>query len=260
MSFDSRFTTRWEKVILPGINRVTIAGRPLEAFRVDARRVSDSILTEILSGISNSLLILADMTSLNHEEGRAVRNGNVMYEVGLAHAVRLPEEVLLFRSDTDPLLFDVANVRVNHYDPDSKPEESQKKVVDAVLDALKELDLRRNLAVRHAVESLDFAGWNLLLVGGNVVNHPVVRNMGDALSHAGTIAAISRLLEMGILQTEYLSVTPELLSQNPNRPLEEMVRYRFTPFGNTVALMCRDKLRLTPELAREVEKLGASAT
>ena len=256
MSFDPRFEARWEKVILPSIRRVKVNGVSLQAHRVDVRKVSDSILTEILTAISNYRLTLADITTVAHVDGRPIRNGNVMYEMGLAHAVRLPEEVILFRSDTDLLLFDIANVRVNHYEPDSKPEESQDKVISVVIDALNELDLRKSLTVQRAVEALDFAGWNILLGTQDVVNHPVVRNMGEALSYASAIAAISRLLEMGILQTEYASVSPEQLSHISNNPIEKLVRYPITAFGRTVAAVCRDRLRLTPELTKEVEKLG----
>jgi len=255
MSFDPRFDERWEKVIRLGIRRVTVKGTNLEARRVDTRKVSDSILTEILTGISNYLLVFADITSLGLADGKPIRNGNIMYEVGLAHAVRLPEEVILFRSDEDPLLFDVAHVRVNYYDPDNKHEESQERVANAVLDAIKELDLRRNLAVQRAVDSLDFAGWNILLSAQDEVRHPVVRNMGDALGHASAIAAISRLLDMGILQTQYTKVTPEQLTQNYDMPVEELVRYRITSFGKVVDAVCRERLRLTPDLVKEVKKI-----
>jgi len=113
MSFDPRFDHRWRDVIAPAIRNVLVHGTPLEPVRVDMRRVSDSILTEILTGITNSRLIFADVTTIGAVDGRPVRNGNVLYEVGIAHAVRLAEEVILFRSDNDPLLFDMANVRVN---------------------------------------------------------------------------------------------------------------------------------------------------
>ena len=61
-------------------------------------------------------------------------NANVLYEVGLAHALRAPEQVLLFRSDADPLLFDVSGIRVHTYDPDGDPEGAKKKLTggDAV--------------------------------------------------------------------------------------------------------------------------------
>ena len=109
------FNKRWELVIAPAIKTVERNDLPLEPHRVDVKRVSDSILTEILNGVSNSLVIFADVSSFGEVEDKPIRNGNVMYEVGLAHATRLPEEVILFRSDSDELLFDVANVRINRY-------------------------------------------------------------------------------------------------------------------------------------------------
>ena len=142
MSFDDRFNTRWSEVIDPGIRSVQVNGKPLEPVRVDARQISESILTEILSGITNCRLFLADVTTLAHVEGRPVRNANVMYEVGIAHSVRLPEEVLLFRSDNDVLLFDVANVRVNPYSPEEKPEETKSLISDSIIGALRELEER----------------------------------------------------------------------------------------------------------------------
>src|SRR5688572_24479525 len=110
MSFAPQFDARWRDVIQPAIRRISANNIRQEPRRVDASIVGDSILTEILQGVSQSRLVFADITSRNHLGAEPVRNANVMYEVGLAHAVRLPEEVLLFRSDADPLLFDVAQV------------------------------------------------------------------------------------------------------------------------------------------------------
>src|SRR5262245_50584462 len=92
MSFRSLFNKRWESVISPAIKKVQRNNIPLEPHRVDSRRVSDSILTEILTGISSALVIFADISSLGTIEDKPIRNGNVMYEIGLAHATRLPEE------------------------------------------------------------------------------------------------------------------------------------------------------------------------
>jgi len=147
MSFDEQFEKRWTDVIGPAIANVKPNGNALAAIRVDSRRISDSILTEILSGIGTARLVLADVTTIGYMDGgRAIRNANVLYEVGLAHAQRLPEEVLLFRSDNDNLLFDVANVRVNTYAPDQAPDEARKLISDCVEAALREVDLRRNLS------------------------------------------------------------------------------------------------------------------
>jgi hypothetical protein len=109
MSFDSRFDRRWNEVIVPAVRRICVrtgaTETRLEPHRVDLRTASDSILTEILDGIGRCRAVVADITSIGHIEGRPVRNANVLYEVGLAHASRLPEEVIIFRSDRDALLF-----------------------------------------------------------------------------------------------------------------------------------------------------------
>lgn len=236
MSFDPGFNARWSKVIAPGIRGVQVNGKSLEPVRVDARRISESILTEILSGIANCRLILADVTTVAHADGRPVRNGNVMYEVGVAHAVRLPEEVLLFRSDDDVLLFDVANVRVNPYAPDEKPEEAKSLISDIIIASLRELDLRRHIAVRKVAESLDFPSWWLLVEAqsGKGIPHPEMRTMGQALGNSSRAAAISRLLELGAIRTMYLSFTPEKFEEIKDSADTPILTYECTEFGKAV--------------------------
>ena len=189
MSFDPRFDPRWQNVIAPAIGSVLIDEKPLEPVRVDVRKISDSILTEILSGISHSRLVFADITTIGYFDERPIRNGNVMYEVGLAQAVRLPEEVLLFRSDNDSLLFDTANIRVNTYSPEDAPEKARAQVADTILDAgRREIDLRKHLAVKKAAESLDDPSWWVLAQsqsdGG--VPHPQMRTMGQVVGNAAS--------------------------------------------------------------------------
>ena len=159
MSFDKRFGKRWAEAISPGVRNVQFHGAALEPYRVDAAKVSDSILTEILNGISNCRLFFADITTIGEVSRSPTRNANVMYEIGIAHAVRLAEEVILFRSDNDPLLFDVANIRINKYDPDATPEVARQQVSDALRSALEEIDLQKHLAVKRAADSLDGSGF-----------------------------------------------------------------------------------------------------
>ena len=185
MSFDSRFDQRYSAVIEPALRGIEVNGRPLEPYRVDTRTISDSILTEILSGIGSSRLIFADVSTIEKIGDHAIRNGNVMYEVGVAHAMRQPEEVLLFRSDNDRVLFDVANIRLNSYEPEASPEDARDLVVKTVLNALAELDLRKSLAIQQAADTLDNPSWMLLTeaqVGRKVV-HPEVRTMGQVLGN-----------------------------------------------------------------------------
>jgi len=235
MSFDDRFQSRWENVISPAIRNVAVNDTSLEPHRIDTRRIGDSILTEILGGITNDRLIFADITTLGHVDGRPIRNGNVMYEIGLAHSVRLPEEVLIFRSDSDHLLFDVANVRVNSYDPDGDPKHARAQVSDVIIESLKELDLKRSLAVKSAAQSLDFTGWWVLSMAAakNGVHHFQTRTMGQALGNAANNAAIVRLLEFGALETDYVKLTTELVKQF-NGPAEQLVKYKPTSFGKAI--------------------------
>lgn len=236
MSFDPRFTRRWETVIAPAIESVQPNNIPLRAHRVDTRHIGDSILTEILGGISRARIVFADITSLGHLDDKPMRNGNVLYEVGIAHAVRLPEEVLLFRSDSDPLLFDVSNVRVNNYDPDNDPEQARKQVAGAIVEAVRELDLKRELSVRSAAESLDYSCWMMLAEshanGG--ARHLPTRTMVQAMGNAAWNSAISRLLAVGAIRTEYNQITAEMLTAEKCESGEHLFSYQPTGFGTAV--------------------------
>jgi hypothetical protein len=259
MSFDPRFDSRWTNVIAPAIGDVRLGSIPLEPYRVDVRKVSDSILTDILGGITNHRLILADVTSLPVEDIRPVRNGNVMYEVGIAHAVRLPEEVIIFRSDSDPLLFDVANVRVNHYDPDGNPIGAKRVVTEAIIDALKEIDLRKSLAVKAAAEALDVQSWLELgqAAGGDGLKPPTIRTVGEALGNATRVLAISRLLEMGLLATFFPKITVEIIKSNAD-VIDRLFRYRATAFGIEVTKYAATKMGIfSPELQPYLESTTA---
>ena len=112
MSFEQRFNDRFDSIIKPAIEDELIAGVQLTAFKVNNSLTGDSILTDIADGIVHSAIFLADVSVI--DEGRyaetPIRNGNVMYEVGLALASRQPSEVLLVRDDTKKFLFDVSTI------------------------------------------------------------------------------------------------------------------------------------------------------
>jgi len=259
MSFHPIFNERWESVIAPAIKRVEKNHVPLEPCRVDIRRMSDSILTEILTGISNSLVIFADVSSAGKFEDKPIRNGNVMYEVGLAHATRLPEEVILFRSDNDELLFDVANVRINFYDPDNDPETAVRLVGTAIVESIKEIDLKRNLAVKSAAESLDSACWEILFhaASNKEIDPPSIRTMGQALGNQSRILGISRLLQIGALKTKYRQITAELVSELKDQPAEKLLKYQLTNFGAVLInyIISQMGRNISPGLREKIEKL-----
>jgi hypothetical protein len=61
MSFAEEFTARWENVIVPAVRSIELDGSRLDPHRVDLRKVSDSVLTEILDGIARCRFFVADI-------------------------------------------------------------------------------------------------------------------------------------------------------------------------------------------------------
>jgi hypothetical protein len=116
MSFASAYEQRFQQVFKPAIESILVVGNKLSAYRVDNSKTGDSILTEILDGITHSQMILADVSAVGRDSvsGDSYRNGNVMYEVGLALACRQPQEVLLVRDDKEKFLFDVSTIPHMH--------------------------------------------------------------------------------------------------------------------------------------------------
>lgn len=263
MSFDSRLDTRWRTVIAPAVAEVSVDGTSLEAHRVDVRSVSDSILTEILSGIGSALLVFGDITSLDNLNGVTLRNPNVFYEIGIAHAMRLPEEVLLFRSDNGPLLFDVANIRVNRYDPDGNPAEAKAHVRDAMSAAIREINLTRSLIVESCAARLDSQAWIAMLLANQLghLEHPVVRTVGQSVSGRAREAAITSLLELGLIETDYQRIDPaQLKTIKESASLEQMFRYRLTNLGRAVWQLCLSRLGLHFEPTQEGSPQGITGT
>jgi hypothetical protein len=244
MSFDSRLSPRWNDIIRPGIEAVQVNGAPLRAVRVDTGVVSDSILTEILTGISMARLIFGDVTALDDLNGQALRNANVFYEIGLAHAMRRPEEVLLFRSDNKPLMFDVANVRVNPYDPDNDPKTARTRVTDAIVAALNEGLLSKSLAVQRTAESLDYDCWSMLIGAQTTpLQHPTIKTFGHVLASTSRVRAISRLLELGAIRTSLNLMTPEMAKKDVEG-VAELVTYSITPFGHALFDFAKEAMGL----------------
>ena len=247
MSFDKKFDSRWDNVIAPTIREVKRNGVSLNPYRVDVSRISDSILTHILEGISNSILILADITTIGNIDAKPVRNGNVMYEIGIAQTIRLPEEVVIFRSDEDEILFDLANIRVNFYDPDRDPIKASSDLGKTIIEALSEIDQKKSLAVKHTAESLDYNCWQLLIQGyaspTKTIDPPVIHTYKDVVSKTHILFAISRLLELGLLSAHFINLTEMVLValSDPNAPGEKMMKYTITSFGKAVVEQIAEK-------------------
>jgi len=163
MSFSPEYKSRFKEVIAPAIRSLIVDGVRLEPYRVDISKSGDSILTDISDGIAHSRLVLADVSSVGRDmvTGVPYRNGNVMYEVGLALACRHPSEVLLVRDDQDRFLFDVSTIpHANLQFGDI--ETARAALKDELLARLNEQDFVRDARIKMAISSL--SGEEVLLL------------------------------------------------------------------------------------------------
>ena len=222
MSFDSNFDDRWQNIIIPAIESKKILNLKLRAIRVDIRQSGDSIISEINNGISHSQLVLADISktaTTETEEGVKIhRNENVLFEVGLAMAIRQPVEVILIRDDDDKLLFDVSHIPVIKYNP-KNIDDSVKLLRGIITDRLKERELVKDLRFARTVESLGQFEINLIRTNAHL---EVLGWKGPSYPPA-IATALPRVVETGILRLAKLATE------------EKPDLYVWTTFGREVA-------------------------
>ncbi|WP_422927025.1 hypothetical protein [Singulisphaera sp. PoT] len=233
MCFHPRFDARWKHVIEPAIREIG-----LEPYRVDKGKVNDSILTDITKSISSHRLIFADISAMGSldtggKNSYVVRNGNVMYEVGVAQAVRLPEEVVLFRSDDEELPFDVVNIRVNSYDPDNKVDEAKASVSEALRNAMHSIEQSRSLSVESVMSRLDDKTLSMLYEM-SAAKGPFRLSKEQLLESKSNISyqTMSRLLDLGLIQSSPIILTEEMIH---GKFVDELssgsLTYKLTSFG-----------------------------
>ena len=239
MNFHPTFASRWENVIAPAVRAIEHVGKRLEPHRLDVSRASDAMVSEILRGIGRATLVLADISATAVLDGKAVRNANVMYEVGLAHAVRQPQEVVLIRSDNNALDFDIAGVRVHSYDPESNPEVAKKWLSQLLIDSLLSIEAHRSLSLESATRRLSAPAVQLLLEvaldDGVTVQHPSMQTVGDVLGGIQRTEAIEMLLGVGALETN-ITVVPQDKLNVPLKSINNLVHYRLTAFGQALQM------------------------
>lgn len=200
MSFSSAYDQRFANVIKPAIEAVQVNGQPLKAFRVDNSKTGDSILTDILEGIAHSQMMVADVSSLGRDAvtGAAYRNGNVMYEIGLALACRQPQEVLLIRDDKERFLFDVSTIPHMHLNFGDN-EKARDLLRDELIARLKERDHFRDARVQLAIAQLTAEELKFLELTFEYERHTVWGRKLKGLTTWNSIAT-SRLLDKQVIQ------------------------------------------------------------
>ena len=229
MSFDPRYQARFQNVIAPAISAITDNGVALQPYRVDLSKSGDSILTEINDGIAHSRLVLADVSTVGKDSatGHAYRNGNVMYEVGIALACRQPHEVLLVRDDNDRFLFDVSTIPHKTIDF-TNVDKAKTEVHEGLLGRLREANHVYDARVQKAISGLSGGEIGLLKYMASLpaTNAWAKRNEGDVTG----LVSIPRLLDKQLIR-----VVGEFEAGFP--------AYQPTPLGYVVAKLVEGGLR-----------------
>jgi len=241
MSFEERYKPRFHEVIEPAVQSLELAGQPLQATRVDISESGDSILTEIMDGISHAALILADVSSIGNDSvtGHPFRNGNVMYEVGVALACRQPQEVLLVRDDKDRFLFDVSTIP--HMTLDfTKHEVAVESLRAELATRLKEAAFIVDAQVEIAIAGLTNKEVTMLVDLGNI---PEEKSMSWEIT--GTVMSVAEMSLARLLDKQLINMT----GLNP----KSFPMYQLTALGRVVA-RCLSKTLQTVQGATKVEK------
>lgn len=231
MSFAPQYDVRYTKVIAPAIEDITLDGQRLKAFRVDISKTGDSILTDIVDGIAHSQLVLADVSTIGKDavSGIPYRNANVLYEVGVALACRLPSEVLLVRDDDDKFLFDLSSIphkKINFTDVST----AIASLREALLERLRERVHIQDARVQLAVSGL--SNYEAAMVK-SIAEYP----LGTAFGRP----------ETGTVDFFAINSIPRLLDKQLIRLVGEFEQghpaYVSTPLGRVVAEHVKANLR-----------------
>lgn len=233
MSFSDRYQSRFDNVIAPAISAIAVDGVQLKPYRVDLSKSGDSILTDIMEGIAHSQMVVADVSAVGKDSvtGDSYRNGNVMYEVGIALACRLPQEILLIRDDDDKFLFDVSTIPHMRLDF-TNTTQARERLHNEIKARLSERDYTNDARVQMAISSLSFEEAEILR-GLAELQPGQVWGRAEPLTQGGidfvSMAAIPRLLDKQLIR---------VVGKYADQPA-----YVPTPLGQVVANLVKTGLR-----------------
>ena len=226
MSFAPEFEDTWVRIFEPTIRE----DLKLKPNRVDYNISGESIIHDILDGIAHARLVLADITCSMLRDARGIvwpqRNGNVMWELGVAHVMRLPNEVIMIRADNEPSIFDLTQFRAFPYDPDDV-DEARRLLAQLGRDRLNSIDQSKSAYVQRCVQSMDYQSWIVLREADQTGGIGPENNIT-------TTNTIGKLLEMGALVTSFLTATPELVQGATNMTTRDFIKYKVSTIGKAI--------------------------
>lgn len=209
-----------------------------KAFRVGLETEANSINDRIFDAIANSKILIFD---LSDDTRTKEINHNVIYELGIANAIREPFDIVLMRKKNEEktkLPFDIQGLHINFFEQEVT-EEFVKNIIES---AMKNQEWHKSKRVRVASESLDENGLTLI---SSIGRRPKGYNHFNSSGFDyNTKMSVLRLVDLGILKFAW-AIWPE------NKGYE--YAYHWTPFGYEVMKhiglkqMTLEEFQKTPE-------------
>lgn len=205
-----------------------------------AKEVIGDINIDILSKIIESTLVICDITPMRDDDKGAVFNPNVMAELGLALAWKLPEQVIVLRKKEEinkeyRLPFNIQGYFVKEVDFDNL-DNSDIKLKDYIKDRIDKLNLKESILIKNIICKLD--EYSLLFLD-QLHGQMFVQQLriSDHLYHMN-LDTVRHLLNLGILRIE-------IFPQSPSRTYG----YCLTDLGRF--LLHKLKVKLYPKVFTE---------
>lgn len=220
MPFHDAFDLRFVDIIAPAAKETGFDN----AIRVKEDTEGNVVMDKILDGIANSKMILIDLSDDPKSPCTYSKhvNGNVLYEAGIAHAMREPSAIVMIR-EQDPAKadFDVRGMTINQPKGGKLTKDWLYSLLKISLENHKWFESKR---VKAVAESIDNIGLGLMLDIGkrpNTWNH--FNTSDEKVFDSLRKASVLRLLDLGILW---------FATGGSQRPTE--YAYHWTPFGYEV--------------------------
>jgi len=167
------------------------------AKRLKEGLIANDLLQEILDGIGNSRTLLFDLSD-DPKSGHA--NDNVIYELGVATAIREPEDILLIREKSEnEIPFNINHLRCNMYSG-NLDDDWLEKILKIITE---NQDWSKSKRIDTTAKTIDSFGYKLMirLYGEKPIDRD---HFNDEIigKDPEVKLAILRLMDLGILRFE----------------------------------------------------------
>jgi len=191
-----------------------------KATRVKEDWDANVITDKIFDGIANSKMLLFDLSDDPKSPCKYSKqaNVNVLYELGVASAIRDPQDILLIKEkSSSEIPFDITGMTINEYEGSLRNE----WLIDKLKNALKKQEWHRSKRVQAAAKSIDGEALELMYNYGR--NPEDFRHFHTTGAPAEVKTSVLRLMDLGILW--FASVCKKDYREHA---------FRWTPFGEEV--------------------------